>query len=274
MLREITNSLNSQPILSSLSFHVYLSRRNLFESKAEDYALKKFVSSPYAMSLQADMVLEDPGYDSKVRQIFHENPDIFMISGRGTHIWEIPEKIPSLATTFRVLLTSFLRICFTLKATEIEAQLPVTQILNENSFFSEDFFGRTGSGHSDSIEVNKEAVFLSETVMRGPLIFRMAQFRLLGGLDWKRHRLGNDDHELSLRAWNEASLRTAYYPANYISPLDWGTSRRQKSIFDAIAFVIMRFSEKIHHFSTCPLSAASRNLEKPVKEVRYFRNGI
>lgn len=56
---------------------------NVFETKANNFGLQK-VTSPYAIILQDDCIITEPGYDLKLLEPV-KYPDVFAVSGRNAH---------------------------------------------------------------------------------------------------------------------------------------------------------------------------------------------
>lgn len=73
------------------------------------------------------------------------------------------------------------------------------------------------------------AVYMSHTVNRGPLVLRNSMVKELGYLDEEHYVLGDDEHDLFSRAWNEKKWRTGFVPVEVFSPLQWGSSRKPMS---------------------------------------------
>jgi hypothetical protein len=268
LLKLIENFISTGADQPQISFYVFRSRRNLFESKAENFVLSSMSSAKYVISIQADIILEDYAYDKRIIQIFEEFDDIFMISGRGTHQWELPESLPKFKDLFFTIVRGF-SLSF---ASDTKEELSIISSkkvkLTSESLLNENYFGRSGRNHALEVGGDPILLYLSDTVMRGPLAFRISAVKSFGGLDWKRHRLGNDDHELALRGWRKLSLRTAYYPAVFKSPINWGATRRRKTLLEALIYGVMRCSERFYHLRKCSLDSGAIDCRKPQKEIR------
>jgi len=76
---------------------------------------------------------------------------------------------------------------------------------------------------------NYNAIFLSHSVNRGPLAISKEKIAKLGYLDEFHYCLGEDDHDLFLRAWKEKKWRTGFMPIEFHSPLDRGSTRRPRT---------------------------------------------
>jgi glycosyltransferase involved in cell wall biosynthesis len=71
-------------------------------------------------------------------------------------------------------------------------------------------------------------IFLSHTCNRGPLILRKSMLVELNYLDEEHYALGDDEHDLFARAWVQKKWRTAFFPIEYESRLEWGSTRKQR----------------------------------------------
>ena len=71
-------------------------------------------------------------------------------------------------------------------------------------------------------------VYLSHTVNRGPLAIRRTMIEELGWLDEEHYVLGDDEHDLFARAWAQKQWRTAFFPVEFRSPLEWGSTRKAR----------------------------------------------
>ena len=85
----------------------------------------------------------------------------------------------------------------------------------------------------------RDTLYLHETVMRGPYALDRRRFLDVGGFDTGRFFLGNDDHDLAVRAWRDFGYRVGYTPVVFSSPLELGTTRRTRTgeeqrVFDAL----------------------------------------
>lgn len=66
--------------------------------------------------------------------------------------------------------------------------------------------------------------------MRGPVMMRRKSYDDLGGLDFHSFFLAYDEHDLFLRAHLHLGMSSAFHPIVFNSPLEWGTTRRPRSI--------------------------------------------
>ena len=81
--------------------------------------------------------------------------------------------------------------------------------------------------YSDLIAVSGRCC---HSVNRGPLAIAKEKIAKLGYLDEFHYCLGEDDHDLFLRAWKEKNWRTGFMPIEFHSPLDRGSTRRPRTL--------------------------------------------
>jgi hypothetical protein len=68
------------------------------------------------------------------------------------------------------------------------------------------------------LAAHSRKMWVGETVMRGPILFRRAEYNQYGGFDIMSFFLGNDDHDLFLRA-RQRGKNVAFTPLHFSSPL-------------------------------------------------------
>lgn len=216
----------------------------------------------YILEVQADMTIEHPGFDYKLIQVLKDFDDVVMVSGRGTHA--LVEVQPDRKV-------SKLRVY-------LEAQMTIWSYrLHIEEFYSRIRWNRSGAagrlGPAVDFKVRNphdKRVFLSHTVMRGPLVFNRSKFLELGGFDTSSFFLGNDDHDFSLRAWSNGKLRTAYTPVAFSSPLEAGSTRAEKTESEK-----KKFQELLGAYSRRQSSSAlslhwSSENDLPLPEIRHL----
>jgi len=71
-------------------------------------------------------------------------------------------------------------------------------------------------------------IYMLHTVNRGPLALRRSMLEELNYLDEQTFVLGDDEHDLFIRAWKEKTWRTAFCPVEVYSPLSWGSTRKAR----------------------------------------------
>jgi len=71
-------------------------------------------------------------------------------------------------------------------------------------------------------------IYMLHTVNRGPLALRRSMLEELNYLDEQTFVLGDDEHDLFIRAWEQKKWRTAFCPVEVYSPLSWGSTRKAR----------------------------------------------
>ena len=72
--------------------------------------------------------------------------------------------------------------------------------------------------------------------MRGPLLLRKDYYERLGGFNSRAFFLGNDDHDLFIRA-KEIGLKVGYSPIFFSSPLNLGSTRKNKKFTSQLFYL-------------------------------------
>lgn len=72
-------------------------------------------------------------------------------------------------------------------------------------------------------------VWVGESIMRGPMIIDRSKYFEIGGFNTKVFFLGHDDHDLARRGWVTQGYRVGFHPVKFTSPLEHGSTRKQKS---------------------------------------------
>lgn len=207
--------------------------------------------SDYILEIQADMIIKEYGFDKKMLKAMQTYPDLLMLSGRGT------EKIESFYNRYKLSLGSDVSSGKTY-ASHIVKRILVRnkkyltffkKNLNKTKSYSSDIFNKshinqifpnqkvflkTGKAGRLSVEMDfsfqKNKIWLSETVMRGPLLIDKKKYYEVGSFDVNKFFQGYDDHDLALRGWIAGNYRSGFIPIKFISPLEDGTTRKEKTL--------------------------------------------
>jgi len=265
----------------AVSISVVTSKRMLHETMSDNIGFSLLPECEIIVEVQADIIIQEKNFDRKIQKVFNAFPDIVAISGRGTHLWT-DNYNPELS--FGILKQIFKDIFsrqFGLISQKEEVHSK-TLVLDRIKFFSEDNFGRLGvyTESKPKMAVESRQIYLSETVMRGPLAFRNSSLVAHGFLNSRAHPLAFDDHEFFLRAWKQSGMRTCYLPINYDSPLSYGNDRRRKPWKDEIFVLWLRVKMWLHKGeSELYLSKGFSEFEHPIREIRMvdfkeFEEGI
>lgn len=224
------------------NFETLCDSKGIFLSKAD-----------YILEIQADMIIYEYGFDKKMLKAMQAYPDLLMLSGRGT------EKIESFYNRYKLSLGSdrssgktyvghiFKRILGRYKkyltffkknlnktksySSPIFNKSHINQIFpNQKVFFKTGKAGRLSSDIEMDFSFKKNKIWLSETVMRGPLLIDKKKYCEVGSFDINKFFQGYDDHDLALRGWVAGNYRSGFIPIRFISPLEDGTTRKEKTL--------------------------------------------
>jgi|UniRef100_UPI00404793A1 glycosyltransferase involved in cell wall biosynthesis len=181
--------IENTPIPKNLSsITIFESHSSMFETSADNLGFAK-ARGEILIEIQADMEILTAGYNIILATPLKIYDDLIAISGRCCHG------------------------------------------INANSLgFTIGKVGKKVEFPHDSLRHfdNYNAVFLSHTVNRGPLAIDKQKIIELGYLDEFHYCLGNDDHDLFLRAWTEKQWRTGFVPVEFHSPLERGSTRKER----------------------------------------------
>lgn len=271
----------------------YRTKKPYFETKCDAFGLDLCTTS-FALEVQADMELNDPGFDVRLISAMRAHPDVLMISGRGTEpLAPIVKRFRNSAgsdvargrTVPRHLLNSILRRFVRSenqltqarggKTTEFEFEAVREQISPNFQAFSQS--GQAGRvGHLIEISLPHSSLerrlWLGETVMRGPLIIDIAKYRQLLGLDQKSFFLGYDEHDLVARGYQRHGFRVGYTPVRFLSPLEDGSTRKRRTLRNEFEVFtnLLRISRSRRRTTLYKLGALPHSNSYPANEIRDF----
>lgn len=232
---------------STFGITIYKTLTSMHETRCDNFAFQNHKAKIAYLEVQADIVLEESDLDIKLAKCFKLYPELFAISGRGTHLWQLPYN-PKLRprVIFEILIDIFGR---TRTKKNYKLNLSAGEILelDDIDFYENWGFGKIGIHTEAKVEVNqKRKIYLSETVMRGPISFNANALQRLNYLNEKAHPLAGDDHEVTLRAWLDLGLRSGYMPIAYESQIEWGADRSKKPIKEELSNLFLRLKQASH----------------------------
>lgn len=171
------------------SITVFENKAGMFETSADNLGFAK-ARGEILIEIQADMEILATGYNLNLAYPLKIYSDLIAVSGRCCHS------------------------------------------INKNSLGFN--FGKLGGKVEAPHETlnhyeNYNAIFLSHSINRGPLAISKEKIADLGYLDEYHYCLGEDDHDLFLRAWKEKKWRTGFMPIEFHSPLHRGSTRRPRN---------------------------------------------
>lgn len=238
-----------------VAISIFSSDSQQFETRCDHFGIEQSKSN-FILEIQADMFIEEFGFDARLIRAISSRSDLVALSGRGCHTFEeIFEAFDSSmgAATFDNLnfpsflinrLRAFTKSLLRRRAFKVATpESPVSLVINgdshsRNIFPSFDSFqksgraGKLGQLIDISIATPRElsnVIWVSDTVMRGPLLIDKNKYVELGGFDLYSYFLGYDEHDLFLRA-SLHGYRCGYVPIDFRSPLESGTSRTPRSL--------------------------------------------
>jgi glycosyltransferase involved in cell wall biosynthesis len=275
MIVNYLNRLEQKDSPNLIKVRLFTLRYSKFETFCDDFGIKNS-SANYCLEIQADMVIQDLGFDQRMLKLMLSFPDIALLSGRGVEqlepiVLSYQESLGAEAAFFLrkrdfleqrsslLLKNSLRRIIkyFTVSdvgsITDNTSQVKEFEIQSDNDFLRLGQAGRLGDlidlqSHIDTTQPPK--VYLGETVMRGPLLIDKEKYLELGGFSTEAFFLGFDDHDFCLRA-NLKNYRVGYTPVNFSAPLKAGSTRKNRTaLSEFLIFLnivrIGRFREKTH----------------------------
>jgi len=153
------------------------------------------------------------------------NPDVFAVSGRGIH----PLSTVRRPTSPMLANLSRLSNAVASKARALEMRLRPRVRPNGMLFRLTGQAGRLGASIANPVALRPDPLaYIGGSVIRGPLALKRADYLEIGGFDLDHFFLGNDDHDLIMRAQLELGRTGAYVPVQFSSPLDAGSTRKPR----------------------------------------------
>lgn len=175
-------------------------------------------TSDWIIEVQADVFMEEDGFDAALIGALKQYPDLFCVSGRGAHRAGGPRRGP----------LSIIRRLGSLVARALHHAWPDYRP-SRPEYYLTDQIGRCGDLIDKPLRPEaRRRLYLHDTVMRGPIAFKAERYRELNGFDTDHFFLGDDDHDLFARAFKYLNLRVAYLPIRFTSPLTLGSTRRAR----------------------------------------------
>jgi hypothetical protein len=232
----------------------------VYETRCDHLGLE-LSETKYVIELQADMLLDDRGFDKRLVSLMDLNPDLIALSGRGTepllpiirrYRLNAGSEIAKGSTLTRHIINLLIAKIGSMKSltltkpTQAPRQQPILNF-DQDVYPTPESFTLTGSAGRLGTLINQRlkpdeklgSIWLGQTVMRGPLIIDREKYFQVGGLETKSFFLGFDEHDLFLRAYIVAGYRVGFTPVIFDSPLDNGTTRRRRKLRQEIELIAM-----------------------------------
>lgn len=278
-----------------IEVHLFSLRYSRFETYCDDFGIR-LSQARYCLEVQADMFVQDPGFDKRMVTLMQNFPDIAILSGRGV------EPISSIIDSYQASLgteSAFFHSEFQFVRhrsrlwvknkikNKLHRFLSKSHEVNSNNFEDTQNFelqgeqlfldtgcaGRLGNliSLSPSLgDVLPPRVYLGETVMRGPLLIDKQKYLEMGGLNTDQFFLGFDDHDLCQRATN-FRFRVGFSPVNFSSPLHLGATRKHRSALSELLIFVNILRVRKHRLKSPFWTAGQGNKSEHFPpEIRYL----
>ena len=283
-----------------ISFKVYKNRFSKFESNCVDFGIRNSQSN-YCLDIQADMELNDPGFDIRMIQAIHTNDSIVAVSGRGiqnlnSEIFKFKSGLGSdIVATNRVWKFVIKRAVYHLtkifsffENKQRKKFIQDKEVYPHNIFTErtdEEFLNSGIAGRISNLielevtdsQINLNKIYIGDTFMRGPILFDRQKYCSIGGLDTKRFFQGYDDHDFCARAMLNNYL-VGYTPVRFASPLDLGTARKKRSIFTDV-LILSNIVKRIRSRKSSTLYGSAlenylKERKKPFRQISIYKQSL
>jgi glycosyltransferase involved in cell wall biosynthesis len=256
-LLRIEPDFTTYPNLKSIS--IYRNKFSRFETFCDAFGMETSTGR-YLLEVQADMLINDPGFDLRLIECLQVDQKIVAVSGRGVQtLAPIISDYKQVLGTDRARTSSFKgylieRVIYQVKRLaksliqfkEPEMigrkKLGATQYFLEkqdDEFLASGCAGRLGQLIDFKIDFASfsRKLYIGQTIMRGPILFDRERYFEVGGLDKSRFFQGFDDHDFCARALLRG-FKVAYTPVDYESPLELGSTRRSRTLLTELLIAI------------------------------------
>jgi glycosyltransferase involved in cell wall biosynthesis len=298
-VHEVLSSLEQLAEINNLGrLRLLRMHRSSFETECDVVGFS-VADGDYLLEVQADMEVDDPGFDGRMVRALASFDDLLMVSGRGTELFH------PIAESYRRTQGSVVAHTDTLwgyvwSRVRHRAAKPLINWSHRNQpqpfrtidvppweavaqkiFPDAQRFAETGEAGQlgNLVEVSlpldhvpTDCVWLGQTVMRGPLMIDRDRLHRVGGLDDSRFFLGFDDHDLVIRAFLDHGLRCGYQPVVFRSPIEAGTTRKRRSLGTEAAILRQLLAIRTSRKSSALFRAACLAPEElPTPELRFLQ---
>jgi GT2 family glycosyltransferase len=239
---------------------MYRNLRQKFEVFSDNFGCNR-ASGLYLCLIQGDMVINDPGFDTRLKKLLDKYPDVGAISGKSVRVsgansiekWEISKghafKLPTLTRHFvhyfkkgsiisnphQKNFFKYSNLYETYGRVE-ECNTP-EELKNKFKKYGEVHYKNTSKGINNRI-LNSNILLVGRLINRGPIFMRKSDFKLGNGFNTKAFFQGWDDFEFSTKLILQGKV-VAYSPINFESRPNWGATQRKKSLY---LILLIRFN--------------------------------
>lgn len=199
------------------------SEGELFESSAENI-LFKLCAEQFFVSIQADTYFTDPTFMVRSELAFSVVPNLFAVSGKAIVSFEVLTKFKAICNSL-LHFFNFIRKLLFRKNKKVRLGIYLPNL---------GYFGDLSSPPYVTMKfTNRElnSLYLGESLIRGPVIWKAETFRKLNGFNDVAHPLGRDECDICFRACLSGYV-SGYLPCKAFSIFKEGTTRKKRSKFD------------------------------------------
>ena len=270
------------------NFSIYKFKKSVFETTCDKLGINKS-KTRYVIEIQADMLMHQKGFDKYLVKAMKKYNDLIALSGRGCLLLKpiYDHYLKSTGTDLKIdnfykIKVNYLKLLIKniIKRLKIiffnfkDYKISCGDVLPSDKKFLK--FGIAGQ-LGELIEFSmkncgfKNKIYLSEIVMRGPLLIDKLKYDELGGLDNFSFFQGYDEIDLMIRAWKYKKYRCGYVRINFESPLNDGTTRKKKT-FKQIKLIKENINRIKENRKKSLLYNSNKFLKNnhPNLEIRYF----
>lgn len=237
---------------------IFSNKKSLYETRCDAIGMG-VAAADWVLEVQADMLMQEEGFDAKLVMALVKNDDLLMISGRGTEplLPIVDQYVDTLGSDrsstnswaqylgSRVIrqLRSLVREIFKNQSRENSKSKASPRATLDELCPPREVFEATGTAGrvGELIETDippqfrdQQRIWIGETVMRGPLLISKKKFLEVGGLDTDHFFQGFDDHDLAARARMSKGYGVGFLPVEFHSPIADGTTRQRRSLSSEI----------------------------------------
>jgi GT2 family glycosyltransferase len=200
---------------------IYRTKNDIFESSCDNFVFS-ITETPFFLSIQADNFLNDSTFISRGIEAMLKYPDLSGVSARGVVPFDHPRRNPHQKSWVRQTLNLPSRI------------FPKIFTVNFLGPFSPklSFFGDVSKPPQSYLWFSAKAarcVFLGESIVRGPILWRSDHLALCNGFNDIAYFLGWDDYDVCYRLLKNFGLRVGYLPSTSYSLINTGTNSFPRS---------------------------------------------